>query len=459
MLFVTLIIVAVLLFAYVLMETEHVNRINRVAIAMFSGVIVWVLYMLRAGDFIHLVHPDEYKSFLAGAASTTSSVKEFVANNILAQYITEACSVILFLIATNTILEMMHNNGVFDALTRWLRMRNSRRFLWILSVLTFVMSANVDNLTTVVLMMGLMGKIVKSNHQRIIYACTILVSALLGGCFTVIGDMTTVVLWTRGVITPTIFSTGMFLPCLASLVTFNLLLSQTLKGRVEVTSIITNYDMDDSYLSNWQKIVFLIIGIGGLWFIPSFHSLTKLPPFLGALCVLSFLWVVEGIFNFKRNGIALFVQRNYLTNTEFIGMRIILYFIGVSLGAGVLKECGALDFCADWLENNIGNVYVYGAILSLLSSVADNIPVVLMAMNMFPMETVDSASAFAQDGMYWQMLSFCCAMGGSLFFVGTLAGQAVLQIENIPFSWYVRNYAWRVIVAWGVGLLVFWFTH
>lgn len=459
MLFVILMIVAVLLFAYVLMETEHVNRINRVAIAMFSGVIVWVLYMLRAGDFIHLVHPEEYKSFLAGAASTTSSVKEFVANNILAQYITEACSVILFLIATNTILEMMHNNGVFDALTRWLRMRNSRRFLWILSILTFVMSANVDNLTTVVLMMGLMGKIVKSNHQRTIYACTILVSALLGGCFTVIGDMTTIVLWTRGVITPTIFSTGMFLPCLASLVTFNVLLSQTLKGRVEVTSIITNYDMDDSYLANWQKIVFLIIGIGGLWFIPSFHSLTKLPPFLGALCVLSFLWVIEGIFNFKRNGIALFVQRNYLTNTEFIGMRIILYFIGVSLGAGVLKECGALGFCADWLENNIGNVYVYGAILSVFSSVADNIPVVLMALNMFPMEAADTVSAFAQNGMYWQMLSFCCAMGGSLFFVGTLAGQAVLQVENIPFSWYVRNYAWRVIVAWGVGLLVFWLTH
>ena len=459
MLFVTLMIVAVLLFAYVLMETEHVNRINRVAIAMFSGVIVWVLYMLRAGDFIHLVHPDEYKSFLAGAASTTASVKEFVANNILAQYITEACSVILFLISTNTILEMMHNNGVFDALTRWLRMRNSRRFLWILSALTFVMSANVDNLTTVVLMMGLMGKIVKSTHQRTIYSCTILVSALLGGCFTVIGDMTTVVLWTRGVITPTIFSTGMILPCLASLVTFNVLLSQTLKGRVEVTSIITNYDMDDSYLSSWQKIVFLIVGIGGLWFIPSFHSLTKLPPFLGALCVLSFLWVVEGIFNFKRNGIALFVQRNHLTNTEFIGMRIILYFIGVSLGAGVLKECGALGFCANWLESNIGNVYVYGAVLSLLSSVVDNIPVVLMALNMFPMETTDSLSAFAQNGMYWQMLSFCCAMGGSLFFVGTLAGQAVLQVENIPFSWYFRHYAWRVIVAWGVGLLAFWLTH
>lgn len=459
MLLVTLIIVAVLLFAYVLMETEHMNRINRVAIAMFSGVIVWVLYMLRAGDFIHLVHPDEYKSFLAGAASTTASVKEFVANNILAAYITEACSVILFLISTNTIIEMMNNNGVFDSLNRWIRMRSSRRFLWILSFLTFFLSANVDNLTTVVLMMGLMGKIVKSEYQRTIYACAILVSALLGGCFTVIGDMTSVVLWTRGVITPTIFSSGMFFPCIASLVTFNLLLSSTLKGRVEVTSIITNYDMDDSYLSSWQKVVFFLVGLGGLWFIPSFHSLTKLPPFLGALCVLSFLWVIEGIFNFKRNGIALFVQRNYLTNTEFIGMRIILYFIGTSLGAGVLKECGALGYCAEWLEANVGNVYVYGAILSVLSTVCDNIPVVLMGMNTFPMETADAASAFAQNGMYWQMLSYCCAMGGSFFFVGTLAGQAVLQVENIPFRWYIRHYAWRVLVTWFVGLLVFWLTH
>ncbi len=459
MLFVTLVIVAVLFFAYVLMETEHVNRINRVAIAMFSGVIVWVLYLVRAGDFIRLVHPEEYREFLAGACSTTASVKEFVANNIIEQYITEACSVILFLISTNTILEMMNNNGVFDSLTRWLRMKNSRLFLWILSILTFLISANVDNLTTVVLMMGLMGKIVKSEYQRTIYACAILVSALLGGCFTVIGDMTSVMLWTRGVITPTDFSSGMFLPCVASLVTFNLLLSTLLKGGVEVTSIITTYDMDDSYFSSWKKIVFLIIGIGGLWFIPSFHTLTKLPPFLGALCVLSFLWVIEGIFNFKRNGILLFVQRNYLTNTEFIGMRIILYFIGASLGAGVLKECGALGYCAEWLEANVHNVYIYGALMSVFSSVCDNIPVVLMGMNTFPMETADATSAFAQDGMYWQMLAFCCAMGGSLLFVGTLAGQAVLQIENIPFKWYIRHYAWRVIVTWFVGLLVFWLTH
>ncbi len=459
MLFVTIVIVTVLFLAYVLMETEHVNRINRVAIAMFSGVIVWVLYMLRAGDFIRLVHPDEYKLFLDGAASTTASVKEFVAHNILEQYITEACSVILFLISTNTILEMMNNNGVFDSLTRWLRMRNSRYFLWILSTLTFLISANVDNLTTVVLMMGLMGKIVKSEYQRTIYACSILVSALLGGCFTVIGDMTSVMLWTRGVITPTVFTSGMFLPCIASLVTFNILLSSTLKGGVEVTSIITSYDMDDSYFSSWKKIVFLIIGIGGLWFIPSFHTLTKLPPFLGALCVLSLLWVIEGIFNFKRNGIMLFVQRNYLTNTEFIGMRIILYFIGASLGAGVLKECGALGYCATWLEANVDNVYIYGAILSVLSSVCDNIPVVLMGMNTFAMETADATSAFAQNGVYWQMLSYCCAMGGSLFFVGTLAGQAVLQVENIQFRWYIRHYAWRVIVTWCVGLLAFWMTH
>ena len=459
MLLMTMIIVAVLFFAYILMGTEQVNRINRAAVAMFSGVLVWILYMFHAGDYIHLVHPDEYLSFLHGAASTTASVKEFVANNILSSYITEACSVILFLISTNTILEMMNNNGVFDALTRWMRMRSSHYFLWILSILTFCISANVDNLTTVVLMMGLMGKIVKSHYQRQIFACTILVSALLGGCLTVIGDMTTLVLWVRGVITPSAFSTGMFLPCMASLVTFNILLGTMLKGNVETTSIITRYDMDDSFLSSWQKIVFLIIGIGGLWFIPSFHSLTKLPPFLGALCVLSLLWVMEGIFNFKRNGIALFVQRNYLRNTEFIGMRIILYFIGVALGAGALKECGVLGYCSEWLLENEDNIYIYGAFLSVLSSVVDNVPIVLMGLNTFSMETADVTSAFAQNGFYWQMLAYCCAMGGSLLFVGTLAGQAILQIERLSISWYVRHYAWRVIVSWSVGVLVFWLTH
>ena len=460
MLLMTLIIVAVLFVGFVLMSTEQMHHINRATVAMVCGVIAWVIYLLNGESFVLLMHGDEYKEFLDGGTSTADSLKYFVAENVITKYIAEAYSVILFLIATNTIVEVLHNNGVFDSLIDWLRMRNSRVFLWVVSLLTFTISANVDNLTTVVLMMSIISQVVRNHHQRVIYACTIMVAACLGGCFTAIGDITSVMLWVRGAITPSAYAAGLFLPAFASLCVFNVLIGMKLRGRVEIYSALSRYDGDDSYLTAWQKVLLLIVGIAGLWFIPSFHYITKLPPFLGSLSVLALIWAVEGLCNLERDGNVIMVQRHYFRNTEFIGMRIILYFIGISLGVGAFAECGALDYVGNWLEENIDNVYIYGVAVGALSSVMDNVPLMMAGMNLFQVDTVaDSASEFVQNGIYWQLLSFCCACGGSLLFVGSLAGQAVLEVENIRFKWYIRHYLWRALVAWLVGLGVFWLTH
>lgn len=166
MLIVTLIIVAILLLGCVLMSTEHINRLNRASVAIFCGVAVWVLYMVHGGDYLRLMHNAEYQEFLGGAVSTFDTVREFVGNNVIVRYITEACAVILFLIATNTIVEVMNNNGVFDSLVKWLRMRSCRKFLWVISILTFIISTNFDNLTTVVLMLTILRRIVSSHYQR-----------------------------------------------------------------------------------------------------------------------------------------------------------------------------------------------------------------------------------------------------------------------------------------------------
>lgn len=460
MVFVTIVIVALVLVSLVMMSTEEVTHLNRASMAMITGVLACLIYMLHAEDFIRLMHAEEYAVFLGGEDSTFEHVKEFVANHVLVKYISEACSVILFLIATNTTVEVMNNNGVFDSLKQWLRMRGSRRFLWILSVFTAVVSFNIDNLTTVILMMSLMNSIVKSHSQKIVYACTILVAASIGGCCSVIGDMTSLSLWTRGVVTPTEFFTGLVPACLVSLCLFNVLMGMTLKGRVEVVSILNRYDGDDSVLRPWQKFVMLVLGIVGLWFIPTFHYITKLPPFIGALCVMSLIWLVEGLFNVKRNLISVFVQRHYFRNTEFIGMRIILYFLGISIAVGVLSECGALTHLGEWLEAHINNIYVYGLATGALSCIVDNVPVVLMGMNIFSLDAAEgSVSEFVRDGIYWQMLSYCTAMGGALLFIGTLAGQAVLQVAKVHLKWYFKNYMWRVLVAWIGGMVVFWMTH
>lgn len=460
MLLMTLIIVAVLFIGFVLMSTEQMHHINRATVAMVCGVVAWVIYLLDGEEFVLLMHGEEYRAFLAGGDSTEDSLKYFVAENVLARYIGEACSVILFLIATNTIVEVLHNNGVFDSLIDWLRMRNSRVFLWVVSLLTFAISANVDNLTTVVLMMSIISQVVRNHHQRVIYACTIMMAACLGGCFTAIGDITSVMLWVRDAITPSAYAAGLFLPAFASLCVFNVLIGMKLHGRVEIYSALSRFDGDDSYLAAWQKVLLLVVGIAGLWFIPSFHYITKLPPFLGSLSVLALIWAVEGLCNLERDGNVIMVQRHYFRNTEFIGMRIILYFIGISLGVGAFAECGALDWVGTWLENNIDNVYIYGVAVGALSSLMDNVPLMMACMNLFQVDTVaGSTSEFIQNGIYWQLLSFCCACGGSLLFVGSLAGQAVLEVESIRFKWYIRHYLWRALVAWIVGLGVFWLTH
>lgn len=460
MLLMTLIIVAVVLFGFILMTTEQAHHINRATIAMVSGVAAWVIYMVNGGQFVQLMHQSDYASFMSSGMSSSDSIKYFISEHVITRYIIEACSVILFLIATNTIVEVLHNNGVFDSLMSWLRMRGSRKFLWTISILTFVISANVDNLTTVVLMMSFVANIVRNHYQRVIYASAIIVSACMGGCFTAIGDMTSVMLWVRGVITPSAYAAGLFLPAIAVLCTFNLLIGSMLHGRVEIYSVLTRYDGNDSSWAAWQKVVLLVLGIAGLWFIPSFHFITKLPPFLGSLSVLALIWAVEGIFNLEKNGNVLLVQRHYFRNAEFISIRIILYFLGITLGVGALAECGALDFVGRWLESNINNVYIYGVAVGLLSSILDNVPLMMSCMNMFPLDTVpESTSEFVQNGIYWQLLSFCCACGGTLLFVGTLAGQAVLEVEKIRFRWYIRNFLWRALAAWAVGLGVFWLTH
>ena len=460
MLMMTLIIVAVLLGGYLMMSTVQINHINRAAVAMFCGVIVWVLYVFHAEDYLQLMHPQGYYSYLHSQQSEGLTVGYFVAQNVMQRYIAEACSVILFLIATNTILEVMSNNGVFDSLTRWMRMRSSKRFLWVLSLLTFLISANVDNLTTVVLMMSVMGRLVSSHRQKIIYACAILVAANLGGAFTVIGDMTSIMLWVRGVVTASAFAQGLFLPCFATLCVFNLLMSKLLCGHVEMYSSLSLYRGDDSVLAPWQKSVMLFVGLAGLWSIPTFSAVTHFPAFLGALCVLAVIWVLEGVFTFKANGNLFFIRRDYIRNTEFISIQIVLYYLGVSLGVGALKECGALDAACNWLTQYVHNVYVYGLITGVTSSVIDNVPFVMAGMNMFQLDTVaGSTSDFVQDGTYWQMLSYGSAIGGCLLYVGTLAGHAVVEVERIRITWYMRHMIWRVLVAWGVGMLVFWLTH
>lgn len=431
MLLTSLVIIAVLLTSYLVISTDRLNHINRASVSMFTGVLVWVIFSF-SGNNIH--------------------------NTNLNHYVLKAVEVILFLLATNSIISIMSNNGVFDSLKTWLRMKNAKALLWSLTLITFCISANVDNLTTSILMISIMTQVVVSNSQRAIYSVAILIAANLGGSFTVIGDITNLYLWTHQVVTASTFAAGLILPAIVSLILFNILVSTLLVGRVEVSSALSDFS-DEVYMPKWQKITLLLVGLASIWFVPTFSSLTSLPPFLGALTVLALILMIDGIFNFKNYRNRSFIRRKIFLTNDYVGTHLILYILGCGLGIGALVECGALSYIGNWLMSNVHNVYIYGGVIGLVSGVIDNIPLVLIGLHVFPVDFTSSTADFAVNGLYWQLLSFCSAFGCSFLFIGSLAGHVVADSQNIRLSYYFRHFTWRVLLAWVAGIVVFYLIH
>ena len=295
----TLIIVFMLILGYLLIATGHLTGVNKAAIAMFIGTVGWVVYICWGTDFVTDQHPDDYLEFLHGAKPTSDAVKDFIHDNVFLYYVGRAASVVMFLLATMSIIEILNNNGCFDFIQKWIRTRNPNRLLWTITFATFVISANLDNLTTATMMLVIMHGIVQNRRQRMLIGSAVVIAANCGGCFTVIGDPTGLLLWGDGAVTATHFSSYMALPAVLAWVIPTILINRELPERLDTQWSPMPYRGDDTNLNPWQRVVMLFVGIGGLWFIPTFHNITKLSPFLGALCVLSVLWVVNEVFNRK----------------------------------------------------------------------------------------------------------------------------------------------------------------
>ncbi len=212
----TLVIVIILLLGYFLIATGHLTNINKAAIAMFVGTVGWILYISYGTDFVMERHPHEYMEFLAGRSPSSETVKYYIYDHIFLMYLGKTASIVLFLLATMSIIEILNNNGCFDFISEWVRTRNSRRFIWTITLFTFVISANLDNLTTSTMMLTIMHNIVQGRRQRLIIGCAIVLAANTGGCFTVIGDPAGVALWTNGAVTATNFSAYLVLPAMAA---------------------------------------------------------------------------------------------------------------------------------------------------------------------------------------------------------------------------------------------------
>lgn len=463
----TLVIVSILIIGYVLISTGWMTNVNRAAVAVFMGTVGWVLYICYGTDFVLAQHPREYSDFLMGVAPNPENVKHFISQNIFLDYVGRGAEIALFLLATMSIVEILNNNGCFDFLTELLYTRSSKKMLWLISIVTFVISANLDNLTTTTMMLVIIHKILANRRQRMLYGSAVIIAANCGGALTVIGDPTGLVLWNIGAVDASDFSMYLALPCLVSMALPVWWLGRQLPERVETQGFAIPYRGDDTNLNRWQRMLMLFLGIGGLWFIPTFHNITKLSPFLGALCVLSLLWVVNEIFNRRLMDVDKMIQRRIPRVLQYGVFQMVLFVLGIMFAVGVVVETGAVSTLAQWIDDNVHNVWILGIVSGFFGSVLDTFATSMSFVSLHPVVDVanlglwadsDYVGDFVRNGVYWKIIAYCSAMGGNMLLIGSVSGLALMKMERIRLGWYLRNVGWICFVAWLIGLAIMWGT-
>ena len=448
----TAIIVTMLILAYLLIATGHMTGVNKAAIAMFLGTIGWVVYVCWGQDFIMSQHPAEYAEWLSDSVPDSDNVKYFIYDHVFLKYVGEAAAIVLFLLATMSIVELLSNNGCFDFITEWIRTRNSKRLVWIITLATFVLSANLDNLTTTTMMLVIMHRILQNSRQRMYVGSAILIAACCGGCFTVIGDPIGLILWGDNAVPASRFSAYLGLPAVLAWVIPTILINRELPDRLDTAWNPSPYRGDDTRLNRWQRVVMLIVGIGGLWFIPTFHNITKLAPFLGALCVLSVLWVVNEAFNRKLISSGQMTQQRIPMSLQYGSLQQMLFVTGIMLGMGVVAETGVWSDVAAWLDTYIHDIWLLGVLAGLLSSVIDTFTIAISNISLYQVGVGDVAT----NGAYWKVIAYSTAVGGCLLSVGSVSGLALMRAERVSLGWYIKHLTPKVLLGWIVGMIVLW---
>lgn len=450
----TLLIVVLLIFAFLLISTTHITGVNKAAVAMLMCTLGWVLYICWGTDFVRQEHLSDYETLLTGIVHRSTAVKEYIYANIFLKYVGRAAAIVLFLLATMTIVEILNNNGCFDFVQEWVgRRRVNRSLLWRLTLITFVLSANIESLSAAVLMLVIMRNIVRSRRQRMLIGSAIVLAANSGGCFTVIGDPTGLLLWGDGDVWASDFSLWLAAPAVMAWVVPTLLIQRELPRRLDTELPPPVFRGDDTRLNRWQRLMMLVVGIGGLWSIPTFHSITRLSPFLGALCVLAILWIVNEAFNRKLLQSDQSTSKRVLNAVQYGSIQQMLFVMGITLGMGVMTETGVLHYMASFIDSNVNNIWVTGITAGVLSSVVDTFTMALTHISLYD---TSMGGAFALNGIYWKIIAYSTAVGGCLLVVGSASGLALMKMEHMRPSWYLRFLTPKILLGYLIGFLVLW---
>lgn len=458
----TIAIVTLMLLGYLLICMEHITRINKATVALFCGVWGWVLYVCVGPYYVETLHNAGFQEFLGSGDYSITAVNEYIRQEVFSSNVAQLTNIVMYLLATMAIVDVLANNGCFDLATRLCRLRATWQVVAMLALCSFGLSANLDNLTSAVIMLTVLNKIVVNHRQRMLLGAIIVVATNCGGCFTVIGDITSLLVWTRGAVTPTSYTAALVLPALCATIIPAYLIGRQLPDHLDLKrSSVMMYRGSDTDVRPWQQILMLLIGIVGLWFVPTFYRLTKLPPFLGALCVLGVLWVANEIINRKRILSDQPLQGRTNRSLQYEVMQMIMFFLGVGLSVDILIEVGAMNKVALWCDAYIHNIYILSLVLGAVSAVMDNVALVISGISIYPVLDADMGGmsqymqSFVENGQYWHLIALSGCVGGCLLPIGNTAGYALMKAEDVTIWWYLKHITWKVMLGWFASLGVY----
>ena len=420
----TLVIVILFLIGYLFIALESVTEVNKAAIALLMCVLCWSVYVFSPGAEI---------------------------GEMLKMHLGDTAETLFFLMGAMTIVEIVDANGGFNFVRDLMKTRDKRKLLWRVAIATIFLSAILDNLTTSIVMVMVLRKLVRDNKERMIYAGLVIIAANAGGAFSPIGDVTTIMLWNGKMITALGVIEEIIVPSFIAFIVPTAVLQMHLKG--DLPQVVDNGSKEKLAVSSRQKKIIFAIGVGGLCLVPVFHTITELPAFMGIIGVLGILWCVTEIFYRGRTEQDPKAKRVTKLLSR-IDMSTIMFFLGILMAVATLSEIGVLTQMGKWLDETVGNDYLITGAIGILSSIVDNVPLVAASMKMY---AIDPMSAnLAVDGVFWQLLAYCAGVGGSMLIIGSAAGVVVMGLEHISFGWYLKKVTWIAFVGYVAGIICYW---
>ena len=429
------VIVTIFVLGYTCIALEHKLKVNKAATALVMFGLIWTIYALHSGD-------------------VTSSLMEHLGST---------CETLVFLIGAMTIVEIIDIYGGFNVITRYVTTKNKFKLLWIVAIMTFFISAVLDNMTTTIIMIMMLHKIVDEPKDRMFFASVVVIAANSGGAWSPIGDVTTIMLWMRGNATAMGLMSYLILPSMVSLLIPVFLMSRKFKNSTQL--VLSSVEKNNSVVgvSSRLSAMVLVVGVLCLVSVPIFKSLTGLPPYLGVMFSLGILWVfTEIVCDYKKN----FFEESKFRVVQIlrrIDMATILFFLGILMSVAGLQSMGVLKSVANFLDANVHEVFSITTVIGMLSSIVDNVPLVAACMGMYPIvDVAELATAvdpqylqfFTVDGLFWILLAYCAGVGGSLLIIGSAAGVVAMGLEKLDFMWYMKNVTLNAFLGYLAGVMV-----